>query len=269
MTVLRPSEPQNLAAKDETLSFSCPKFLGGSRIQFYEVHLKEVGSGGEEDAWFLFKNLSVKYLSPEPVLEDKLLHGLHGSFRIRVFAVNLAGVGEFAELSVSLTGTSKFSPTSESEIGEDHFRLKLVTFWEEIIFVSNHGDTPKDWRTIRCSYRLAIENIREFHGRSITRSLHVTDTGGENWGGQPLSLYSHSEADLGTSSIWAPTTANHSGQPSDSTGGTFKRWIKNESAAGHLQGVNDDAHHSSSWSGREFVVVLHVWTISLVDVNFR
>ena len=110
-----------------------------------------------------------------------------------------------------------------------------------MIFISNHGDAPKDWRSIRKAYQLGIDNVRTFHGRTFKRSIHVTDTGGENWGTLPLSLYSHSHVDLETEAVWAPTTANHSGQPSDSCGGTFKRWIRTESEAGNLQGVYDAA----------------------------
>ena len=49
------------------------------------------------------------------------------------------------------------------------------------------------------------------HDREVLTVLHVTDTGGENWGSQPLAQYSWSEADLGVDSVWCPTTSNHSG----------------------------------------------------------
>ena len=62
--------------------------------------------------------------------------------------------------------------------------------------------------------------------------------------------------DFEADSVWCPTAANHSGnilrihtiilaclsilipgQPSDSAGGTFKRWILNECKAGHCKNI--------------------------------
>ena len=43
--------------------------------------------------------------------------------------------------------------------------------------------------------------------------------------------------DYGTEVIWCPTPPNHTGQPSDRCGGTFKRWITLETNAGNLRGV--------------------------------
>ena len=65
-----------------------------------QIHIKEVN----DSEWFLWKQVSVQYLSPEPILEGSFLLGLSGSFSIRVFAVNLAGVGEYSETSVLLSG---------------------------------------------------------------------------------------------------------------------------------------------------------------------
>ena len=70
---------------------------------------------------------------------------------------------------------------------------------------------------------------------AIALYIMIKFSGGENWGSQPLSQYSWSHIDLKAESIWCPTTSNHSGQPSDSVGGTFKRWVLNECAAGHCK----------------------------------
>ena len=46
-----------------------------------------------------------------------------------------------------------------------------------------------------------------------TIGLFSSIAGGENWGTQPLSQYSWSQADWQVESIWCPTTSNHSGKP--------------------------------------------------------
>ena len=40
-------------------------------------------------------------------------------------------------------GSFQFSPDNFEEIQENHFDVKYCTFWEEHIFVSDHGDCPK------------------------------------------------------------------------------------------------------------------------------
>ena len=55
---------------------------------------------------------------------------------------------------------------------------------------------------------------------------------------QPLSLYSYSKIDYKTIAVWCPSAAQHSGQLSDSSGGTFKKWINTEAAAGNLRGLH-------------------------------
>ena len=76
--------------------------------------------------------------------------------------MNLAGLGEFCEIFIQISGANYIykhlhssemyfyfignahhCPVLDFKVSEEHFTLKSVTFWEEFIFVSNHGDAPK------------------------------------------------------------------------------------------------------------------------------
>ena len=132
----------------------------------------------------------------------------------------------------------------------------------------------KDWRSIRACVLTALDNIRHKHGRSVDRIYHVTDTGGENWGTQVSHQSIHPSTNthtltiylrlcLCTPGVWRILMhylygALHLqitlvsflntcmdkgnsfnmyilGQPSDSTGGTFKRYLTNEAKAGNCK----------------------------------
>ena len=100
LAVVPPSAPQELMF-DESLSFSSPKYLGGSRISGYEVHIEDPDTGD----WYLLECRSVQPLTPEPDLSSACqLSSLRGSFHIRVAARNLAGLGQTASLSIEAHG---------------------------------------------------------------------------------------------------------------------------------------------------------------------
>ena len=44
---------------------------------------------------------------------------------------------------VHISGPNSFLSGSFTEIADDWFDIKYVTFWEEHIFVSDHRDSPK------------------------------------------------------------------------------------------------------------------------------
>ena len=122
MLVMKSSPPRNLTVVEQVLTFSSPEYDGGSRIQNYEVSTILPPSNWCKDLnfkliqihickegcsdWFLWKKVPVKYLSPEPELEESLLGGLCGSFSVRVFGVNLAGLGEFCETFIQISGAN-------------------------------------------------------------------------------------------------------------------------------------------------------------------
>ncbi len=132
----------------------------------------------------------------------------------------------------------------DSEFRQDHYSPSEetarvhATYWEEHLFISEHGDAPKDCRSIRKCTQLALELIRS-RGRPVKKLFFVTVTGGENHGAAALFQYSVSAEDYEAEAVWCPTAANHSGQPSDSTGGTFKRWLTSQASAGNLMGRNN------------------------------
>ena len=185
--------------------------------------------------WVQFKTVKVKYLSKEPDIPEAMFGNIKGFLVVKVVARNKSCSGAPAVLVVNLHGDcefeqSLFSPVEETE--RTH-----ATYWEEHIFISEHGDAPKDCSTIRKCSQLAIQSVRS-RGRPVDKLFFVTDTGGENHGSTVLFQYSVSTEDYGAKSVWCPTTANHSGQPSDSTGGTFKRWLTSQATAGNLSGRN-------------------------------
>jgi len=110
------------------------------------------------------------------------------------------------------------------------------TTWEEHIFIGDHNDAPKDACTVQYALHKALQDVQQKF--AVTCIRKVTDRGGENWGTQALSKYSqYGDVDI----VWAPTCENHSGQPSDSSGGTCKKDIRDETKAGRLEGVNTAA----------------------------
>ena len=234
LTVKVPSAPQDLIITNGALSFSKPRYSGGGNIQYYEVHLKEVNT----DIWYLYSTIPVKPMTADPVTPDTCLSSLSGCFNLKICARNMAGVGASTEARISLGGQKTFSSLNLTEISESWFDTSYCTFWEEHIFVSDHRDSPKDWKSIRSCIKTSLASIRSYHERQIKRAFHVTDTGGENWGTQALASYSWSLEDFEVLSVWCPTPANHSGQPSDSAGGTFKSFLINEARAGNTRGLN-------------------------------
>ena len=126
-----------------------------------QVHIKEEST----DDWFLLTTIVVKHLSSEPNLGERGQIGqLRGNFTLRVFARNISGLGEASELAVTLAGWIfcqtfnilfylflfpggfDFNPEEHHRLPEDHFHLTHHTFWEEFLFVSDHGDSPKVWQ---------------------------------------------------------------------------------------------------------------------------
>ena len=224
MRVLVPSAPLRLLWDPNTnqLSFEPPEQDGGSRIQLYEVHVMHQGT------WYLLVCIEVKYLSSVPVIPENIFGRLSGQYCLRVYSRNLAGVGDYSETLVNLTGDIPFHPKSVNELSEDHFVQKNRTWLAEFFFISDHGDAPKTWKTVKKCKQIAISDLRERFARDFRRCITVTDTGGENNGStvsaaimlilnnlniliQALCCYSFSEQDLSLESVWSPTAAHHSG----------------------------------------------------------
>ena len=178
LKVLPPGPPVGLQFDEvnQQLSFQKPTQDGGSRIQVYEVHVKH------ENSWFLLLSIEVKYLSSEPEIKEKIFGRLGGQYFLRVYSRNLSGLGEFSEISVNLAGDLPFHPKLEHELPEDHFSKENLTWLAEYFFLSEHGDAPKTWRTIKKCKQIALSDIRSRFCRDIHRCITVTDTGGENNG---------------------------------------------------------------------------------------
>ena len=237
LTAVQPSPPRNLQVQNKNLTFLCPEYVGGTRLQGYEVHIQP----DQSDEWYLFLRIPVNSLSSDPDIPENLFGCISGTFQVRVCAETLAGVGMGEEVVATFEGEQKFESFRYCALGQNHFSRRSVTFWEEHIVLFDHGDMPKTWQSVRASTKLCLKNIEVNHNRKVERIFFVTDTGGENWGTVPLSQYSWGNADYEAEVVWCPTPAQHSGQPSDSCGGTFKRWIKLEAMAGNLRGVTKAA----------------------------
>ena len=141
LRVLKPSSPSLLGFNEEenTIKLSKPNLDGGSDIQKYKIHLK----AEHQDTWYEFKTLNMKHLSQDPEIPPNLFGRLAGVFQIRVFAINLVGLGEFAEIKVKLSGDLPFKPEDYTEVSEDCFTLQYSTFYAEFFFFSDHSDAPK------------------------------------------------------------------------------------------------------------------------------
>jgi hypothetical protein len=178
LKVLKPGLPVRLQFDQvtQTLSFEKPQDDGGSRIQHYEVHIRE------SDTWYILLTIGVKYLSSDPNIPEKIFGRLSGQFCVRVYSCNLSGVGDFSEIAVNLIGDIPFHPKLEHEIPEHHFVNKHLTWLAEYFFLSDHGDVPKTWRTIKKCKQIALSDLRSRFSRNLTRCITVTDTGGENNG---------------------------------------------------------------------------------------
>lgn len=198
----------------------------------YEIHLNSEGADGAE--WFKLKSVKVKYLSDQPDIPDNVLSGVGGKVELRVVARNKAGLGTPTVTEAVFPDTLAINCALLPVVCPEN-RQHLL-YQEEHIFLADHSSTPKDSRMIRKCIQLALADIRS-RGRTVDVSYHHTDTGGENWGVKALSMYAHSMEDFGTIAVWCPTAAQHSGQLSDASGGTFKKWINMEAAAGNLRGV--------------------------------
>ena len=44
---------------------------------------------------------------------------------------------------IKISGGSDFNPDEHYRLPDDHFSLTRHTFWEEFLFLSDHGDSPK------------------------------------------------------------------------------------------------------------------------------
>ena len=139
LRVLPPSNPSLLCFLPDknSLTFSKPDLDGGSNIQLYEIHLQPVNV----ETWYFFKSVGVKYLSQEPQIPDNLFGRIRGVFKLRVFARNLCGIGDYSEIELELQGDLTF-------LTEEHAEVNLVspkycTFYAEYFFMSDHNDAGK------------------------------------------------------------------------------------------------------------------------------
>ena len=90
----------------------------------------------------------------------------------------MAGIGSCSETSVVFSGSKQFEADKYKHIEDNHFDRKSVTFWEEHVVLSDHGDMPKNWQSVGASSKLSLENVSKYHNRSIERIFFVTDNGG-------------------------------------------------------------------------------------------
>ena len=180
LRVLKSGPPINLHFNYEkqTILFQRPKIDGGSRVQRYEVHIREV----ETETWYILLIIEVQYLSSEPKIPEKIFGRMSGIFMLRVYSCNLVGVGDFGEILVDLNGEVAFLPKVENLIPENHFVMKNLTCLLEYFFLSDHGDMPKTWRSIRKCKQVALSDIKSKFSRNVIRCITITDTGGENSG---------------------------------------------------------------------------------------
>ena len=178
MTVLPPGPPLNLEfdCTSQRLSFNKPGQDGGSRIQGYEIHIRLLGT------WYHLSKVEVKYLSSDPNIPVNLFGRLGGNYLIRVYSRNLSGLGESAETIVQISGDLPFCPKLENELPQDHFVRKNMTWLAEYFFFSDHGDSPKTWKTITKCKQMGLADLQTRFSRQFTRCITVTDTGGENYG---------------------------------------------------------------------------------------
>ena len=141
MKVLPPSQPTSVSFDDvkQRLSFSSPDYDGGSRIQFFEIHIKSEFSS----TWQMLSRIEVLKLSPEPDIPSNIFGRLGGRFMVRIFARSLIGLGAFAEIDLLLGGDLPLMGHTEGEISASHYELSHATFYVEHFFFSDHYDAPK------------------------------------------------------------------------------------------------------------------------------
>ena len=102
-----PSSSPNLLSflpGENSLKFSKSNIDGGSNLQLYEIHFQPLN----EETWYFFKSVSVKYLSQEPQIPPNIFGRLGGGFIVSVFARNLCGLGDYSEVEVELQGDLPF-----------------------------------------------------------------------------------------------------------------------------------------------------------------
>ena len=113
----------------------------------------------------------------------------------------MAGLGKTVTVLANLDGKNTFKLENFMLVTDDAFKRHHANFWQEKIFLSDHGEIPKvisylilvvwtyvyfkDWRSIRTAVLKSVGEVRA-EGRSVDRIFMVTDTGGENWGSQVL-----------------------------------------------------------------------------------
>jgi hypothetical protein len=139
LLMLPPSCPTNLSFIQESLTFSKPNLDGGSNIQCYEIHIRDMPS----ETWYFYRKVDVRYLSQEPDIPTNIFGRLSGVFQVRIHARNLCGLGEGSELSVEVGGDLPFMPKERDEISAETFLQKYNTFLAEFFFCSDHNDSPK------------------------------------------------------------------------------------------------------------------------------
>ena len=99
-----------------------------------------------------------------------LLLSKKGNFLIKVVARNLAGLGAGKVALVNLSGGTVYNPENFEPITDDAFRRHQVNLWEEMIFISDHGEIPKDWRSIRAAVLKTVCTVRE-QGRRVGKNI--------------------------------------------------------------------------------------------------
>jgi hypothetical protein len=67
---------------------------------FKQIDLRE----GDSDVWYLYCQVEVQKLSPEPDIPVQMFGSLCGSFQLRVCAINRSGRGACAEQLLILNG---------------------------------------------------------------------------------------------------------------------------------------------------------------------
>ena len=124
LTALPPSSPRNLVIRDTNISFMIPEYLGGTRIQKYEIHVQPDTS----DEWFFFCDIPPKPLSDEPDIPTNVFVTISGHLLVRVCAGTMAGIGSCSETSVVFSGSKQFEADKYKHIEENHFDRKPYLF---------------------------------------------------------------------------------------------------------------------------------------------
>ena len=66
-----------------------------------------------------------------------------GDFLIKVMARNMAGLGKTVTVLANLDGKNTFKLENFMLVTDDAFKRHHANFWQEKIFLSDHGEIPK------------------------------------------------------------------------------------------------------------------------------